>query len=383
MFKALLGDKPLMMIHVLPLAIFAYLLFRFALPLAVPAPVKALIGLALFLATQQHLLMRYLAGGLAAPELPVPVLLGLGWLFVCGLLLLFLVLARDIALLCRRLWSGQKRLWKKPAFSTGRRQALAVACLAAVPAAYGVKEAVALPEVRDRQAAFPNLPEELDGLSVVQISDLHVSPLLQRDYVRAVVDRTNALNPDLILITGDTVDGSLERRASSVAPLKDLRARHGIFACTGNHEYYGGYAEWMRALPELGLNMLLNGHRVLNIKGQQLVIAGVTDEAADRFGLPLPDCGAALKGAPGSAQGAFRILLDHRPGRAQANAAQGVDLQLSGHTHGGHILGFNRLVGRFNSGYIQGWYQVDRMRLYVSSGAGLWNGFPVRLGVPS
>jgi predicted MPP superfamily phosphohydrolase len=126
--------------------------------------------------------------------------------------------------------------------------------------------------------------------------------------------------------------------------------------------------------------MLLNSHVVLEIRGQKLVVAGVTDMVAERFSLPGPDLAQALAGAP---KDAARILLDHRPGNAPANAGAGVDLQLSGHTHGGQIVGINQLVARFNQGFLYGWYQVGAMRLYVSSGAGLWNGFPVRLGVPA
>jgi predicted MPP superfamily phosphohydrolase len=195
-----------------------------------------------------------------------------------------------------------------------------------------------------------------------------------------VVDRVNALSPDIIVFTGDTVDGLPERRAGSIAPLKDLRARYGVFGCAGNHEYYGNFAAWMRAFPTLGITMLLNGHVVLKIRGRELVVAGLTDMVAERFALPGPDLKRALAGAP---EGAVRILLDHRPGNAPVNAAMGVDLQLSGHTHGGQILGVNLLVAQFNQGYLYGLYQIDKMSLYVSSGAGLWNGFPVRLGVPS
>ncbi|MDR2726810.1 MAG: metallophosphoesterase, partial [Deltaproteobacteria bacterium] len=239
---------------------------------------------------------------------------------------------------------------------------------------------VAVPDVHTVETRLPRLPKELDGLTLVQISDLHVSPLLQERRTRAVVDAVNALDPDLILFTGDTVDGVPGRRAGSVAPLKDLRARHGVFGCAGNHEYYGDYAAWMRIFPALGLTMLLNSHAVIKVRGQKLVLAGITDIVAARFSLPGPDLAGALAGAP---EDAVRILLDHRPGNAPENAKAGVDLQLSGHTHGGHILGMTHLVARFNQGFVYGWYQVDAMRMYVSSGAGLWNGFPVRLGVPS
>jgi predicted MPP superfamily phosphohydrolase len=126
--------------------------------------------------------------------------------------------------------------------------------------------------------------------------------------------------------------------------------------------------------------MLLNEHVILNVKGEKLLIAGVTDVTAERYALPLPDVAAALAGAPASG---LRILLEHRPIHAAQNAQYGFDLQLSGHTHGGQIWGVNRLVAEFNRGYLYGWYQEADMRLYVSSGAGLWNGFPLRLGVPS
>lgn len=111
-----------------------------------------------------------------------------------------------------------------------------------------------------------------------------------------------------------------------------------------------------------------------------MILAGLVDPVAKRYGLPGPDIGLALKDAP---SGAFTVLLDHRPVNAAANARAGVNLQLSGHTHGGQILGMRELVRAYNQGYLYGWYQVAAMRMYVSSGAGLWNGFPVRLGVPS
>lgn len=169
-------------------------------------------------------------------------------------------------------------------------------------------------------------------------------------------------------------------RAESVAELRRLRARHGVLACAGNHEYYSGFKAWTEIFSDLGMSMLLNSHQVLGIRGQELVLVGVTDPVASRFNLPEPDLAAALAGTP---DGAVRILLDHRPGNAARNARNRMDLQLSGHTHGGHAPGLSTVVPLFNKGYVRGWYRVAGMPLYVSSGAGLWNGFPLRVGVPS
>ncbi|MCL2122985.1 MAG: metallophosphoesterase [Desulfovibrionaceae bacterium] len=367
-----------MMIHVLTGLIFVYALIRLILPSPLNGKIKLPAAVLLLLVSQQHALIRYAFGSMASPELPVPLLLVSGWSFASLLFLFLLLLVQDALLLLRRLIRGARKR-ANPPFSQGRRQAI-VAAMAILPAAYGVRQGIVVPQVHHVEARLPRLPRELDGLTLVQISDLHVSPLLQEPRVRAVVDKVNALEPDLIIFTGDTVDGMPERRAGSVAPLQDLRARYGIFGCAGNHEYYGDYAAWMRTFPALGLTMLLNSHTVLKVRGTDLVVAGVTDMAAERFFLPGPDIGQALSGAP---EDAVRILLDHRPGNAPENAKTGVDLQLSGHTHGGQILGMNQLVARFNQGFLYGWYQVDKMLLYVSSGAGLWNGFPVRLGVPS
>jgi len=358
--------------------IFIYVLFRLILPAPMSGTVKLLAAFLLFLASLQHVLIRYVPGGMASPELPAPLLLASAWSFVSLLFLFLLLLIRDVLLLVRWLF---RRAGKRanPSFSPSRRQALLTA-MAVVPATYGIRQGVVVPDVHFVEARLPGLPKELDGLTLVQVSDLHISPLLREPRVRAVVDKVNALAPDLICLTGDIVDGVPKRRAEDVAPLKDLRARYGVFGCTGNHEYYSDYAGWMRTFPALGITMLLNSHAVLNIRGKELVLAGVPDIAAEMLSLPGPDVAKALATAP---EGAVRILMDHRPINAVANARAKVDLQLSGHTHGGQILGMNRLVARFNQGFVYGWYQVDMMRMYVSSGAGLWSGFPVRLGVPS
>jgi predicted MPP superfamily phosphohydrolase len=162
--------------------------------------------------------------------------------------------------------------------------------------------------------------------------------------------------------------------------LVELGARDGVVAIPGNHEYYAEYVNWLKTFDRLGLRMLLNGHTTIELGGQSLVLAGITDAAASRVGQPLPAIDAALAGVPPSAT---VILLSHRPVGAARHAQAGARLQLSGHTHGGQILGPHLLTQWANEGYVSGMYRVGGMQLYVSNGAGLWNGFPIRLGRPS
>jgi predicted MPP superfamily phosphohydrolase len=370
------------MLHIIEAILFFYLFFRLILPLSASRPVKAAAALVLLLATQQHILTRIFSGSLSSPELPRPILITQSMFLVSSLFLFLLILLRDAASLVSH---ALRRMTKRPGdpsgsgFSSGRRLFLA-SCPAVLMAAYGIRRAVEVPKVRTMQCVLSGLPAELDGLRIVHVSDLHIGPLLLRPWTEAVVDAVNGLKPDLAVLTGDIVDGPPSQRADGVAPLRQLHARYGVFACAGNHEYYSNFQAWMRTFSALGTDMLLNSRRVLNIGGRQLVMAGVTDIAAARYGLPLPDCNAAATDLP---EKSVRILLAHRPTNAAAGAASGFNLQLSGHTHGGQILGLQRIVAEFNEGYLYGWYQVQGMRLYVSSGAGLWNGFPVRLGVPS
>lgn len=256
----------------------------------------------------------------------------------------------------------------------------AAAALAAALAAIGVAQAVRAPPLRDVTVEIAELPQSFDEYRLVQLTDLHISRLFPLRWARAVVERTNALDADLIVVTGDFIDGSLAARRRDVAPLRDLSARDGVWFVPGNHEYFFGCAAWMRHLAGLGLRPLANGHTVLRRGADRLVLAGVTDLSASATGNVPPNLDAALAGAPAAAP---VILLDHQPMRARDAARRGVALQLSGHTHGGMIRGLDLLVARANAGFVSGRYEVDGMTLYVNNGTALWPGFALRLGVPS
>ena len=222
------------------------------------------------------------------------------------------------------------------------------------------------------------LAPALQGFSIAQITDLHVGPTIKHDFVEQIVARVNALQADLIALTGDLVDGTVPQLTAHTAPLAGLRARHGAFFVTGNHEYYSGERAWSAEVRRLGLTVLKNEHVVLQHDGACLVLGGITDYSADHFDpAQASDPVAALHGAP---RAALKILLAHQPSSAPAAAAAGFDLQISGHTHGGQFWPWNLFV-RFFQPFTAGLNRLRDMQVYVSRGTGYW-GPPNRFIVP-
>jgi predicted MPP superfamily phosphohydrolase len=200
----------------------------------------------------------------------------------------------------------------------------------------------------------------------------------QAEFFREVVNRTNALEADAIVITGDFEDGHLYSLAPALAPLRHLKARWGTFAVHGNHDYFSGHHAWQRYLRTLGIRFLNNEH-VLPGPGH-LVLAGITDPAAARDNCPPPNLEQALSGVP---QDKPVVLLAHQPRIAREAASRGVALQLSGHTHGGMAPGLRGLVALFNDGLVQGLYRIGDTQVYVSNATGIWSGLPLRLFTPA
>jgi len=226
------------------------------------------------------------------------------------------------------------------------------------------------------------LPKSLDGLKIVQITDLHIGPIIGGEWLRQIVDKVNALKPDIIVVTGDLVDGSIERLGHLVAPIADLTAPLGVYFITGNHEYYHGVEPWCAHLAGLGLRVLRN-ERVSIVAGAErdsFDLAGVDDWSSRRFSDQGPDLTKALAGRdPDKAL----VLLAHQPAAIDEAAAHGVDLQLSGHTHGGQIWPFNYAV-YLQQPYLEGLHRHrdTSSQIYVSSGTGFW-GPPMRFGTSS
>jgi predicted MPP superfamily phosphohydrolase len=236
------------------------------------------------------------------------------------------------------------------------------------------------PRTRHVTVAIDELPPELEGYRIVQWSDVHIGPTIRRRFVQSLVEKTNALAADAIAITGDLVDGSLAELRDEVEPMRELRARDGVFYVTGNHEYYWDADEWIAALEQLGVVFLKNAHRVIARADARLVIAGVTDPVGR--GTHTQDIHAALRGAPGglrARRSTSTILLSHRPQTAKDADVLGVHLQLSGHTHGGQFFPWNLMIRRFQP-VVAGLHRIGRTWLYVNRGTGYW-GPPSRLAV--
>jgi len=340
---------------------------------------KVGLGAVLCVGAFKFHLTRFFGGPMFfAPRLPAPLLLVLSWLFSILFIFFFLlVIATAGYLLFLLIYLAYKRQFPFQLRVIANRLNLGLLIFSLMLATFGIVCGRSDPDIQEVTITLKNLPPEADGLTVAVLADIHADKLTRANRVKVMVALANALRPELIVLLGDLVDGTVAEHGRDLLPLQALTARYGVFAVPGNHEYYSGYQEWMDFLPTLGIRMLVNEHILL--PERQVVIAGVTDQAAGRFGLDLPDLERALAGCP---QEMATILLAHRPNLALLAAQHGVDLQLSGHTHGGMSKGLDYLVARFNGGFVAGWYQVGEMQLYVNRGTGIWNGFPIRLGVP-
>jgi len=293
----------------------------------------------------------------------------MGWLNFA----LLLSLGRDALLLATA--------WAEPlsAVHAALRDAGAPAVILGSFAAFAVGALAALrgPRVRHVDIAVEGLEAALDGLRIVQITDLHVGPTIRAAYVRRVVRMANELAPDLLALTGDLVDGSVARLARHVAPLAELLPAGRVFFVPGNHEYYSGAAQWLAHFRSLNMRVLLNEYAVLSIRGARMIVGGVLDPAARSYEpdqVPRPDLAAGRdEGA------AFRLLLAHNPKLAPLAETAGFDLQLSGHTHAGQFFPWTLAIHLVHAPHVAGLSRSGRMWVYVSAGTGTW-GPPMRFG---
>jgi uncharacterized protein len=228
------------------------------------------------------------------------------------------------------------------------------------------------------KVALRRLPPSLRGFRIVQLSDVHIGPTIGRSWLAEIVGRVNALDPDLVVITGDLVDGSVAHLREHVAPLADLRAKFGVYFVTGNHEYYSGATEWIEELGRLGVRVLRNERVSIGEGDASFDLAGVDDWTA---GDTLPDHGPDLgKAVAGRDERRELILLAHQPRQIFEAATQGVGLMLSGHTHGGQLFPITMMV-RLQQPYVAGLSRHNDTQIYVSRGTGYW-GPPIRVGAP-
>jgi len=313
---------------------------------------QAIWTMVLLVCFAKFLVFRELGGDAFTPDLPERVIWIWNWAysgaFILGLL--------GVATMFFRI---PKRAWVLPVVAWGL-------------SAWGVWNGITPPEVKEVTIAYPDLPARLEGYRIVQISDIHVSAAARRWRTERIVEAANACGGDMIVLTGDYVDGLPEARVRDAEPLRGLKARDGVYAILGNHECYYRFSAWKKLYDKWGIKFLRDAC-VCPTSG--LVVGGVDDAT-------YPNVAKAFKLAP---EGAFRVLLQHRPKHAEEHAReQGVRLQLSGHAHGGIMPGLKAIVAYVNGGYVRGLYRTgERAYLYLSAGAGQWAGFPIRFFNPT
>jgi len=277
-----------------------------------------------------------------------------------------------------RRWQGHAPLAPERRAFLARVAVAGASAVATGVASYGVWRAFQPPLLREVAVRLPGLPRSLDGFRLVQMSDLHIGDVLGRPFLEELVRRCNALRPDLVAVTGDLVDGSVEHLGPAVSALRELTSRHGTFFITGNHEYYSGDREWAQALTDMGIQVLRNRYVTLGDAGGRLDLVGVDDygqrDVPNGRGYDLDQ---ALSGRDPSRPA---VLLAHQPRGVEEALARGIGLQLSGHTHGGQLFPITLLVDAAYR-YSAGLYRVGEGHVYVSRGTGFW-GPPMRIGSP-
>jgi predicted MPP superfamily phosphohydrolase len=307
------------------------------------------------------------------------VLVWISFLWMGAVFLLFAFLAigdagRLVLWAARKLSTPERPVDPERRLLIARAFAVGIGSVAAGLSVVGVRSALAGLRVKDVPVRISGLSSALAGLRIVQITDLHIGPLLRKEWVEGVVERVRSLKPDLVAITGDLVDGTVDELREHVAPLALLaEAPRGVYFTTGNHEYYSGVDEWLRYLPSLGIRPLSN-ERVQVAPG--LDVAGIHDPTGrGRLG---PDLVRALEGRD---ERTPVVLLAHQPRQFAEAAKRGVALTLSGHTHGGQIWPFSWFVALVQP-YVAGLHRRGDAQLYVSRGTGFW-GPPMRVFAPA
>ena len=362
------------MIFLFSLFIAFFAIWRGIIPQKIALKWKIIAGVISAMITFKFYIFSLASGKLfSAPQWNPAILLVFTWLYA---LIIFFVIFLLIYELLRLAAKAVTHIRKKelPGFFTNPLWRLTALLPAALLVTCGMYEGLKIPEVTKYEIKFPALPSELDGFTIAHLSDIHADPFTRKEKIEKIVELTNKQNADIIVITGDFVDGKTNQRGDDLSVLKNLSAPCGVFGVPGNHEYYSGYSDWMNFLQNGGIDMLENRHIIIRKK---LTLAGVTDYSAKKIRGKRPDIIKAFAGSP---EANFRILLAHQPKLAQQAAQNGINLQLSGHTHGGMIYGMDILVSMFNNGLVSGIYNINDMTLFIPNGTGIWNGFPLRLG---
>ncbi len=357
---------------ILPITICVYEIVSLILPLKISVWAKILCALILMSGLAKIFAIVRTPTGFDLYEMPYVINLTVSLIFNFVIVAVFMLLIKDAFFIAWKIFS------RVP--FPHHNASLFVFSVALCATLYGTYQGLKVPDVKTHEVSIENLGKDLDGMKIAMLVDIHADNLTDKDVVRAIVDKTNSLEPDLILIPGDFVDGQVKTRSADLRPIENLKTRYGVYGSTGNHEYYFDYEGWIKEIKNFGVRLLENEHITITSGDSKLILAGIPDITGAQMGLVAPDIKLALKDIP---EDVPVILMDHRPEFARENAKHNVALQVSGHTHGGQMPGIYSFVSKANKGFVRGWYDVEGMKLYVSPGTSQWNGFALRLFDPS
>ena len=366
--------------QVFPLVVWCVAILVVVKPLKFTRRTSLVLSFVILAALSKFAFYAVVGGNGFNPDLPAGLIWFYGWIYAAAILLtgfaFVSVLGDGILHLCRH----TVRL------RTKRIRTALLAVAAAAVSLWGVYEGVCIPAVHRVEIFYNDLPSAFDGYRIVHLSDLHCSTAARRGRFERIVARVNALEPDLVAITGDFVDGTPGERMEDLEPISKLKAKDGVWGCTGNHEAYWNWLGWADLFRKWDVRILsetvLYPNNVSRRGDAALALGGLTDPAFFGGRGQLSSASSAFRNAPPDA---FRILLYHRPfTEGIGSAAAGVRLQLSGHTHGGAVPILRQLVSYVNEGHVRGLYEfAPDCFLHVSPGTGQWAGFPLRLFNPA
>lgn len=411
------------------LVVIAVVLVLFVLPLRMSWRSKGIIALIALIAPSKSYLYLVVGGDAFDPHIPYNLTFILDLARTTAIFLAFLVLLRLIINVGYRLLHLNWHCELLPTSSLFHAQLMVIASL--LLACYGTSCAYSTPELKRYEFTLERLDPRLEGMKIIMLSDLHISTPTDASYIYQLVERVNTSKPDLILLNGDIVDGTLAQRRPLTDLLFALKAKYGVFITSGNHEYYSNYPEWRQYFEQGGFISLDNKVVALQDQAGKLLLnlGGLTDPRAARYNLPTPDVTGVVQALDDRAPS---LIMSHRPQyavdlaltahqinaqraraaqQATSDAAQAevasaneqaavskvpaskasapnfipkhVDLVLSGHTHGGLAYGWRELIAQANGGFVSGHYQLNHTHLVVGNGIMVWMGFPLRLGVPN
>lgn len=386
---------PILFSLLFPLTIFALGYLFIVRPLKLKNIfIKVLILAVFLLASCKNMVSVYIGGNLYSPELPAWITLSLSTLQVSYLFFIaFSILKAVILFVGRKLFSKNKHLnWN---LSTERLYIALILVISTFIGLLAFYNANSDPMVHNYSFTSKNYPKYSntnngDFFRIVHLSDTHIATTIPLDKVERLVEKVNSLHPDVVLISGDIIDGRYDLISDQVKCLRKLTPKFGVWGVNGNHEYYADVLDWQQKFQDAGIKILNNDSVTLNNnEGIPLItIAGITDKRVKNLKdrnqalstLMDPNIELALKNRQ---EGIPVVLMSHRPEEFDVAASYNVDLTLSGHTHGGMIPGLRLLVAALNHGYVSGLYENENSKLIVSNGTFLWAGFYARINTPA